>query len=192
MFILDTSTKSDYTENKYEIRLVGGNMDQEKKSGIYMSSYLCEFNRIFKEFNDIYHEVASRLGLSNSAFDIFYAICELGDGCLQRDICKTTFIPKQTVNSSIRNLEREGYLTLVHGKGRNMHIYLTERGKKMLKNVIYPVIDVENDSFKGLTDEESELLLRLLEKYNVELKHGFEKLPCIKETMDEEKVDGGR
>lgn len=46
-------------------------MDQEKKSGIYMSSYLCEFNRIFKEFNDIYHEVASRLGLSNSAFDIF-------------------------------------------------------------------------------------------------------------------------
>lgn len=108
-------------------------MDQEKKSGIYMSSYLCEFNRIFKEFNDIYHEVASRLGLSNSAFDIFYAICELGDGCLQRDICKTTYIPKQTVNSSIRNLEREGYLTLVHGKGRNMHIYLTERGKDMLK-----------------------------------------------------------
>lgn len=133
LFILDTSTKSDYTENKYEIRLVGGNMDQEKKSGIYMSSYLCEFNRIFKEFNDIYHDVALRLGLSNSAFDIFYAICELGDGCLQRDICKTTFIPKQTVNSSIRNLEREGYLTLVHGKGRNMHIYLTERGKKMLK-----------------------------------------------------------
>lgn len=99
--------------------------------------------------------------------------CRLGDGCLQRDICKTTFIPKQTVNSSIRNLEREGYLTLVHGKGRNMHIYLTERGKKMLKNMIYPVIDVENDSFKGLTDEESELLLRLLEKYNVELEHGI-------------------
>ena len=138
-------------------------MDQEKKSGIYMSSYLCEFNRIFKEFNDIYHEVASRLGLSNSAFDIFYAICELGDGCLQ---------------------EREGYLTLKHGKGRSMHIYLTERGKDMLKKVIYPVIEVENDSFKGLADEESELLLRLLEKYNVELKHGFEKLPCIKEKMD--------
>ena len=133
-------------------------MDQEKKSGIYMSSYLCE----------------------------------LGDGCLQRDICKTTYIPKQTVNSSIRNLEREGYLTLVHGKGRNMHIYLTERGKDMLKNVIYPVIEVENDSFKGLADEESELLLRLLEKYNVELKHRFEKLPYIEEKMDEEKSDGGR
>lgn len=164
-------------------------MDQEKKSGTYMSSYLCEFNRIFKEFNDIYHDVALRLGLSNSAFDIFYAICELGDGCLQRDICKTTYIPKQTVNSSIRNLEREGYLTLKHG---SMHIYLTERGKDMLKNVIYPVIEVENDSFKGLADEESELLLRLLEKYNVELKHRFEKLPYIEEKMDEEKSDGGR
>ena len=58
--------------------------------------------------------------------------------------------------------------------------------------MIYPVIEVENDSFRGLTDEESELLLRLLEKYNVELKPWIEKLPCIKETMDEEKVDGGR
>ena len=52
-WILDTSTKSDYTKHKYEIRLTGGNMDQEKKSGTYMSSYLCEFNRIFKEIYKI-------------------------------------------------------------------------------------------------------------------------------------------
>lgn len=164
-------------------------MEQEDRTMPYMSTYLCEFNRIYKEFNDIYHEAALRLGLSNSAFDIFYAICELGNGCLQRDICKTTFIPKQTVNSSIRNLEKEGYLTLAHGKGRNMHIYLTERGKEMLKDVIYPVIEVENNSFQGLTEEERQQLLRLLARYNAELKSGFEKLPSMKEKINGEKIE---
>ena len=78
----------------------------------YMSSNLREYNRIYKEVNDIYREIAARFGLSNSAFDILYTICEVGDGCLQRDVCDATFIPKQTVHSSIRKLEQEGYLTL--------------------------------------------------------------------------------
>ena len=164
-------------------------MKQEDRTRPYMSTYLCEFNRIYKEFNDIYHEAALRLGLSNSAFDIFYAICELGDGCLQRDICNMTFIPKQTVNSSIRNLEKEGYLTLLHGKGRNMHIYLTEHGKEVLKDLIYPVIEVENNSFQELTEEERQQLLCLLARYNAELKRGFEKLPCMKEKAGGEKTE---
>lgn len=46
----------------------------------YMSSNLREYNRIYKEVNDIYREIAARFGLSNSAFDILYTICEVGDG----------------------------------------------------------------------------------------------------------------
>ena len=89
----------------------------------YMSSNLREYNRIYKEVNDIYRETAARFGLSNSAFDILYTICEVGDGCLQRDVCDATFIPKQTVHSSIRKLEQEGYLTLSSGKGRSKQNY---------------------------------------------------------------------
>ena len=46
-----------------------------------------EFNRLYKEMDDLYHDIALKLGLSDSALTIFYAICELGDGCLQKDIC---------------------------------------------------------------------------------------------------------
>ena len=42
-----------------------------------------EFNRLYKEMDDLYHDIALKLGLSDSALTIFYAICELGDGCLQ-------------------------------------------------------------------------------------------------------------
>ena len=106
----------------------------------YISAPLQEFNRIYKKSNEIYHNIALRLGLSNSAFDILYSICELGDGCLQKDICAATFIPKQTVNSSIRQMETAGYLTLSSGKGRSMHINLTAAGQSLLENTIYPVM----------------------------------------------------
>lgn len=94
----------------------------------YMSSNLREYNRIYKEVNDIYRDAASKFGLSNSVFDILYTICEVGEGCLQKDVCDATFIPKQTVNSAIRKLEQEGYLTLSNGKGHSKHILLTESG----------------------------------------------------------------
>ena len=73
-------------------------------STVLISKYLKEYNHIYKEANDIYHEIARKLQLSDSALDIFYTIFEIGDNCLQRDICKASCLPKQTINSSIRKL----------------------------------------------------------------------------------------
>lgn len=142
----------------------------------YMSSNLREYNRIYKEVNDIYHDVATKFGLSNSAFDILYTICEVGDGCLQRDVCDATFIPKQTVNSSIRKLERAGYVTLSDGKGRSKHIHLTESGHTLLKEKIFPIIKAENEAFTELSQEECTFLLKLQGKYTVALREKFSKL----------------
>lgn len=142
----------------------------------YMSSNLREYNRIYKEVNDIYHDVATKFGLSNSAFDILYTICEIGDGCLQRDVCKATFIPKQTVNSSIRKMEQAGYVTLSDGKGRSKHIHLTESGHTLLKETIFPIVEAENEAFTELSQEECDLLLKLQGKYTVALREKFSKL----------------
>lgn len=86
-------------------------------STVLISKYLKEYNHIYKEANDIYHEITRKLQLSDSALDIFYTIFEIGDNCLQRDIYKASCMPKQTVNSSIRKLQTDGYLTLSPGKG---------------------------------------------------------------------------
>ena len=37
-----------------------------------MSPTLIEFNHIYKDFNDIYHDLAVKLNMSDSIFDIFY------------------------------------------------------------------------------------------------------------------------
>lgn len=131
----------------------------------YISNPLKEFNRIYKKTNEIYHDIALRLGLSDSAFDILYSISELGDGCLQKDICNATCIPKQTIHSSIRQMEKSGYLTLSSGKGRSMHITLTDLGKRLLERTIYPVMQMEGEAFHCMTDEECQQMLALFGKY---------------------------
>ena len=40
--------------------------EHNKEEQPYMSEKLVIFNRIYKEYNEIYHEAAIRLGLSNS------------------------------------------------------------------------------------------------------------------------------
>lgn len=149
----------------------------EKETGKpYISAPLQEFNRIYKKSNETYHNLALQLGLSNSAFDILYSICELGDGCLQKDICDATFIPKQTVNSSIRQLEAAGYMTLSSGKGRSMHISLTDAGRTLLKNTIYPVMQLESEAFRCMSEEECQQMLALYRRYTLALSEASKKL----------------
>ena len=123
------------------------------------------FNQLYREIDEIYHSIAVKMELSDSAFHIFYTIYDLGDGCLQRDICNITSISKQTINSAVRKLECEGYLVLKQGKGRDMHIFLTDKGKGLADKKIQPVIHMENHVFQEMTKEESHELLRLTCKY---------------------------
>lgn len=135
-----------------------------------MSPALLESNKLFKEFNNIYHDAALKLGISNSSLDILYSICELGDGCLQRDISKSTFIPKQTIHSSIRSLEKLGYIYLSNGKGRNMH------GRDYIKETIYPIITLENEAISSLTEDERRQMLILQSKHITALREAFNKI----------------
>ncbi|MCI8423099.1 MAG: winged helix-turn-helix transcriptional regulator [Lawsonibacter sp.] len=126
---------------------------------------LQRYNQLFKELDDLYYDAAQTLGLSDSAFDILFALYELGDGCLQKDICALSFCSKQTINSSIRKLEREGLLYLKAGKGRNMHIYPTGAGRRLIEEKLLPVAGLEEAAMGALSAEERRTLLDLTQKY---------------------------
>ena len=123
------------------------------------------FGRLYKEMDDLYHDLAVGLKLSDSALNVFCTIYTLGDGCLQRDICQRSYIRKQTIHSSVRKLCAEGYLSMEPGRGRDMHLYLTPAGRKLVEERIRPVAEAERRTFAALTAEEQETLLRLTEKY---------------------------
>lgn len=168
--------KSDYTTNcdltKYEIRLAiimswadMGSFKEDYGMTIHMHPGMREFNRIFKECSHIYHDIALKLGLSDSGFDVLYTICEIGDGCLQKNICEATLLSKQTIHSSVRKLEKDGYLLLKPGKGRDMQMFLTPAGNALVEEKIAPAIHAENLAFADMTEEEQREFLRLNKKY---------------------------
>ena len=130
-----------------------------------LNELLMDFNKINKECDELYHKVASKMGISDSAFSIFYTLYDLGDGCLQKDVCYEFFANKQTVNSSIRKLEQEGYVYLKQGRGRDKHIFLTQAGKQFVETYIVPVVQKEKAAFTALKEEEQKELVRLANLY---------------------------
>lgn len=124
-----------------------------------------EFNRLYREMDQIYHGLAVRMGLSDSAFIILYTIAELGEGCLQKDIASWCSLSRQTVNSSIQNLKAQGFLSLDSGKGREKEIFLTEEGKGLIEEKIFPVMELEQSVFEEMSPKECREMLKLMEKY---------------------------
>lgn len=124
-----------------------------------------EFNGLNREIEGLYHVVSRKVGLSDGAFTVLYNIWDMGEGCLQKDICSAACVSKQTIHSVVKKLEKEGILYLKPGKGREMRIFLTEGGRALVKEKIAPVAAMEEDAFGQLTEEEWRQHLQGMRKY---------------------------
>lgn len=131
----------------------------------YFGSDLKKFNQLYRECDEIYHKIAIKNKMSDSMFVILYAIANLGEECCQKDIVRYFYLSKQTINSSVKKLEKENYLQLSESKGRDMKISLTPKGQKLVDEKIVPIINIDNAIFKELGKKDSEELLRITQKY---------------------------
>ena len=128
------------------------------------------YNYLSSEISALYHEAAVKLGLSDSAMNILYAVCENEGRCPQSEVCRLTGVSRQTINSAIRKLEREGVIVLEPGAGRNTVICLTAAGEHVVAEKIRPIIEAENAIFALWSEEERREYLRLTQQYRDELK----------------------
>lgn len=124
-----------------------------------------KYNNLYKQIDMLYQKIAFQQNLSVSEMDIYYTVCFLGDGCLQKDVCEIALTSKQTINSAIKKLEKANMLRLEHGKGREKHIFLTEAGKDLTAKKIEPILQAEHATWNDMTESETKLLLGLTEKY---------------------------
>ena len=97
----------------------------------YTSKEMKRFNHLLGETHAVYHEISLKMGLSDSAMNILYTICDNGDSCPLHEICRLSGLSKQTVNSAIRKLEADGILYLKPVGGRNKDVCLTDAGKRI-------------------------------------------------------------
>ena len=129
-----------------------------------------EYTYLSGEINALYHEAAVKAGISDSIQNILYVICEKGSSCSQSEISKLTGMSRQTINSAIRKLEKDGIVYLTPGKGRNTIVCLSETGKQFAAEKIEPLFAIENKIWEAWTEEERQQYLQLTLKYRDALK----------------------
>lgn len=130
-------------------------------------SQLIEFNQLYKELDRLYHNYAKDCGLSDSILWILYSIYESKGIYTQKNLCELWSYNKQTVNSALKNLEANGFITLeaIPDNRKNKQIILTDSGNELIEQFIKPLMEAEQNSFRKMDDNERNEFLRVTKKY---------------------------
>ena len=126
---------------------------------------LRHINGMLSEISSIYEKLLSSKNVPEGVFIVLSSILDLGEGCLQKEISEMSYLNKKTVNSTIKKLQKEGYIELRAGKYPNMHIFLTEKGKIYMQENIIPIIEVESKALELMPSNEFATLVVSYQKY---------------------------
>ena len=143
------------------------------------------YNRLFKENDELYHEIARCFGLSDCA------LREEEQALTQSDICESLFLPRQTIHSAIKKLEEEGMLTLRYKEGnrKNKELALTKQGQLLAERTADQVIAAEERALSHLSEAERSRFLQLYQKYINQLR---KELTEIQSAQLSESETGGK
>ncbi len=140
---------------------------------IKSSDNLKRYNNLIGEIESVYHGISLKFGISDSVSKIIYTICDNGGKCLLGEVRRLTGLSKQTVNSAIRNLEKEDVVYLKAVDGKTKEVIFTQKGCIFAENTALRLIGIENEIFDSWEDKDVETYLRLTDKF----------LACIREKV---------
>ena len=92
--------------------------------------------------DELYAAVSKRHGLSYHTAMTLYAL-DQDEGCTQKEIAKTWLIPKQTVNTVVKELERQGYVFFQTGK-KEKQVRFTEAGRAFAGPCLQELYEIED------------------------------------------------
>lgn len=127
--------------------------------------YCKQFTEIYNQYNGFYHSYAVAQGFSDTVFWILYLLCKAEKSYSQNELAEELCIAKQTVNSAVAKLAKDGYVELISRKGlrQGKYIALTETGKARCRESVLPLLNAEKRSMEKLGGEEAAHLLKLFQ-----------------------------
>ena len=126
-----------------------------------MDSAFEEFNNIMGMIDSAYHEAALKMNITDSELDILYVLNVHLGTCNQSALYKESGLTKTTINSAVKKMEKDGYVTLSSGTGRNTCVTLTLSGQTLMENTLYKLIRLENEIYNSWSKNEQEIFMRL-------------------------------
>lgn len=128
-------------------------------------------NKNYNEINGLYHDISMKLGLSDSESMVMYMLYDTLEPLTQSDIVKATGLSKQTLNSAVRKLEKEGIIILEKLNEKSKRIVMTNQGQVLIAQKIKPLVDMEDRVLDSWREEDRLKYLELIETF----KEQFEK-----------------
>lgn len=173
--MLDFCPKSDYNAfypNSDDFLDTGDTMTDTEK----FREYAAVLDQCDKELDEIYHQYAVSRGFSDAALWILYVLLESETVLTQTDICSCWFLSRQTVNTALKGLEKQGLIRLdcVGGNKKSKNVCLTEQGTVVAEKIVTPLCQAENRVFASMTEEENRLYMALSQKRCVLLRQFLE------------------
>lgn len=140
-------------------------MTKQNKKNAYL---YCKFR---DEQFALYDEYAKRSGMLMKTLLVLNVLYYAKDGMTQRDICQKTFQSKQTVNLIIKNLLKDGYLTINNDpdNGRIKNVTMTDAGRAYARKPVVHITWAEDTAMSMFTPEEQEQLISLSRRFTKNL-----------------------
>lgn len=140
------------------------------------SEKIHRLNYLAGERNAAYHQAALKFGMADSTLNVLYALVDGGGSCSLSDIYHSYDISKQTVNSAIRRLEKDGIIVLTPYRGKTKLVSLTEEGQRYVSNTVSRLYAAEASLLETWTEDEIRMHIALTEKYLADFKMRLETL----------------
>ena len=133
------------------------------------------YNITVWETDSLYHEISRCFGLTDSALNILYLICFENDNALLSDIVRYSGLQKQTINSSLRNLEKKGLVELRPVNGKMKSVALTTAGSAFCDRTIRKLMEWENEAISAFSKKDVKIFLSLMDRYLDSMSHSLMK-----------------
>ena len=101
----------------------------------------------------LYGEWAKAHGMSYNTIMTMYAL-DQARGCTQKQIAEEWLIPKQTVNTIVKELERQGYVQFEAGRDlKEKLVRFTEAGQAYAEGYLRELYQIEERAMESLGEE---------------------------------------
>ncbi|HIY54009.1 MAG TPA: MarR family transcriptional regulator [Candidatus Agathobaculum merdavium] len=133
-----------------------------------------QLNTCICKMTELYRTWAKRHGMSYNTMMALYALGQ-SRKCTQKQIADEWLIPKQTVNTVIKELERLGYISFEPLPGSKQKVVcLTESGRAYADSCLHELYEIESSALRSLgqplTDIFIECNLAFVERLDEEVR----------------------
>ncbi|SEH71534.1 DNA-binding transcriptional regulator, MarR family [Ruminococcus flavefaciens] len=137
--------------------------------------YLAALAGCEKKYDSLYRGAAAAFGLSDCSMWVLYYLQSAEEPLSQQDLIELMLFPKQTINSAVAGLAKNGYVTLemIPNTKNRKRILLTDEGRAFAERTVLRMIHAEERAVSEMSDIKR--FVTLYEEFFKHLHNEFER-----------------